>query len=199
MSQPSDSTPPTSSADAFSAEEQKFLLHLARQSLEAHVGGEPLPEMPPQPQVLHELRGAIVTLRSGSELRGCIGYVQPRQPLGEAVIEMAGAAALRDPRFPPVTPQELPDLHLEISVLSPLRRITDMEEIEVGVHGLYLHQGDRAGLLLPQVPLAWGWNREEFLEHTCYKAGLPGDAWCTGAEIEVFTAQVFGEPERNSA
>ena len=199
MSQPSDSTPHGSSAAALNAKEQKFLLRLARQALEAHVGGKPLPERPSQPRVLHELRGAFVTLRSGSDLRGCIGYVQPRQPLGEAVIDMAGAAALRDPRFPPVTPQELSNLHLEISVLSPLRRITDVEEIEFGVHGLYLRKEERAGLLLPQVPLAWGWDREEFLEHTCFKAGLPADAWRTGAAIEVFTAQVFGEPERSTA
>jgi AmmeMemoRadiSam system protein A len=105
---------------------------------------------------------------------------------------MAEAAAFQDPRFPPVSSQELDQLDYEISVLTPLRRIKDVEEIQVGIHGIYLKRGGSSGLLLPQVATEWGWDRTTFLEHTCTKAGLPEDAWKdTKTEIYIFSADVF--------
>jgi len=177
-------------------EEKEQLLKIARQSLECHVRGEPLPDWGEVSANLATPCGAFVTLHKQGNLRGCIGQIQALGPLYLTVAEMAGAAALRDPRFPPVQPSELDGIDLEISVLSPFREIQDVEEIEVGVHGLLLRKGPYRGLLLPQVATEQGWDREEFLQHTCYKAGLPADAWREGATIEVFSAQVFGEEER---
>ena len=105
---------------------------------------------------------------------------------------MAEAAALRDPRFPPVNEKELPDLEIEISVLTPLKKIADVSEIEVGKHGIYIKKGWNSGLLLPQVATEYGWNRQTFLEHTCQKAGLPSNAWKEkGTEIYIFSADIF--------
>ncbi len=115
---------------------------------------------------------AFVTLKKAGQLRGCIGYIEPHAPLIEAVADNAQSAALRDPRFAPVTPEELPDISIEVSALTPLEPVADVEEIEIGRHGLVISQGPNHGLLLPQVPVEWGWDREEFLEHTCLKAGL---------------------------
>jgi AmmeMemoRadiSam system protein A len=137
-----------------------------------------------------------VTLHKHGRLRGCIGYIQALKPLRQAVAEMAVQAALHDPRFPPVTSDELPELHIEISVLSPLEAVADVSEIEVGTHGLVIEDGRSRGLLLPQVPVEYGWDRDTFLEHTCAKAGLPPDRWkAQGVTITKFTAEVFGEEE----
>ena len=108
---------------------------------------------------------------------------------------MARAAAREDPRFGPVHLTEVPDLAIDISVLTPAHRVEDVGGIEVGVHGLIVEQGGQRGLLLPQVPVEWGWDRDEFLNQTCVKAGLPPDAWRRGADIYAFTAEVFGEKE----
>ena len=136
-------------------------------------------------------RGAFVTLKIKGELRGCIGYTEPLYPLGQTVIRCAIYAASEDPRFVPVTPAELDRLEYEISVLTPVRRITDPSAVQVGRHGLVIAQGGRRGLLLPQVATENRWNREEFLAQTCVKAGLRPDAWKRGAEISVFEAIVF--------
>ncbi|HIE51290.1 MAG TPA: AmmeMemoRadiSam system protein A [Armatimonadetes bacterium] len=174
---------------------RRELVKLARQALQAYVLGEP----PPRPEItqpeLLEPRGAFVTLREQGQLRGCIGTLETERPLYETVIEMAGAAALRDPRFLPVTPEELEDIEIEISVLTPFVEVTDVNDIVIGVHGLHVRQGGRAGLLLPQVAVEWGWNREEFLRQTCRKAGLPPDAWQRGAEIRAFSADIIEEKE----
>jgi AmmeMemoRadiSam system protein A len=112
------------------------------------------------------------------------------------VKEVAAASAFEDPRFPPVRGDELDALSIEISVLSPLERISDVEKIRVGVHGLIMRRGARSGLLLPQVAVEQGWDRDTFLTHTCYKAGLPGDAWKSpDTIIEIFSALVFHEEE----
>jgi AmmeMemoRadiSam system protein A len=133
-----------------------------------------------------------VTLHKDGKLRGCIGHIRAKKPLVETIVEMAEAAAFQDPRFPPVSSQELDQLDYEISVLTPLRRIKDVEEIQVGIHGIYLKRGGSSGLLLPQVATEWGWDRTTFLEHTCTKAGLPEDAWKdTKTEIYIFSADVF--------
>lgn len=173
--------------------DQQRLLRLAREALEESVREHRLSEIPEPECVLRENCGAFVTLHKRGCLRGCIGYVEPVKPLYQTVRECALAAALRDPRFDPVTPGELPALHLEISVLSLLVDISP-HEIEVGRHGLLISRGFQRGLLLPQVAVEWKWDREQFLEETCLKAGLPKNAWRHGARLQAFTAQVFGEP-----
>jgi AmmeMemoRadiSam system protein A len=118
---------------------------------------------------------------------------EPHDPLYQAVARMARASALEDPRFPPVQPAQVSQLTIEISILSSPEPVTDVGEIEVGTHGLVIEQGGQRGLLLPQVPVEWDWDRTEFLRHCCMKAGLPTDAWERGAQICRFTAEVFGE------
>jgi len=138
---------------------------------------------------------AFVTLTKNARLRGCIGFTDPVAPLYKVVQECAVAAATEDPRFPPVSQPELPSLRIEISVLTPLFPIKP-EEVEVGMHGLMVTQGRMQGLLLPQVPVEWGWDRETFIDQTCVKAGLPPSAWRHGATLRGFTAEVFGEEGR---
>ncbi len=174
--------------------DQRHLLRLARQALEESVRRHRLPVLEEPSKTLRETRGAFVTLRKGEHLRGCIGHIDSPKPLQQTVCECALAAALRDPRFPPVTPEELPVLRIEISVLSELIEIHP-DQIEIGRHGLLVSQGSQRGLLLPQVATQWKWDRERFLEETCLKANLPSDAWRRGARIQAFTAQVFAEPE----
>ena len=137
--------------------------------------------------------GVFVTLKKDGLLRGCIGTVECRQPLAEEIARVAVCAAREDPRFPPVTPVELPRLVVEISVLGPLERIDPRapDAIVVGRHGLVVEQGWHRGLLLPQVAPEWGWDRDEFLARTCRKAGLPPDAWRRGADVYRFEADVF--------
>jgi AmmeMemoRadiSam system protein A len=132
---------------------------------------------------------AFVTLTRAGVLRGCIGYVQAIRSLAEAVAHCAASAATTDPRFAAVTARELPELQIEISVLSPLRVVTDPREVQVGLHGLHISKDGRHGLLLPQVASEYGWDRETFLRQVCGKAGLPPDAWRRGAEIQIFTVE----------
>jgi uncharacterized protein len=146
----------------------------------------------PVPAHLSEPRGAFSTIYLGGELRGCVGYVLPVVPLYRTVAESARAAALEDMRFSPVTPDEAPRLEVVLSVLSPLLPINP-EQVKVGRHGLVVTLGLRRGLLLPQVPVEHGWDRETYLCQTCRKASLPLDAWEHGAVLEAFTAEVFGD------
>ncbi|RPI29059.1 MAG: AmmeMemoRadiSam system protein A [Acidobacteria bacterium] len=134
---------------------------------------------------------AFVTLKRGAQLRGCIGRMIPIDPLYRTVADCAVAAGTRDPRFDAVREEELSDLKLDISVLSPLEAIDDMSLIEVGKHGLHIERGGRQGVLLPQVAVELGLDRERFLELTCSKAGLPTGAWKQGAVVKVFSAQIF--------
>ncbi|MCL4507162.1 MAG: AmmeMemoRadiSam system protein A [Chloroflexi bacterium] len=147
---------------------------------------------PDDPQLLQRA-GAFVTLMRQGELRGCIGHTQADMPLWQVVQQMAISAAENDPRFYPMTPDELDDLEIEISVLSPLQHISSIDEIEVGKHGLMITKGFHRGLLLPQVPTEYGWDRDTFLEALCEKAGLPPGSWRHGATLETFTALVFGK------
>jgi AmmeMemoRadiSam system protein B/AmmeMemoRadiSam system protein A len=174
--------------------EQQALLKLARSSIEtAFTGGSPAAPSPLTPALTIEC-GAFVTLREHGRLRGCIGYIQAVRPLYETVQEMARQAAFHDPRFPAVTAEEVPRLEIEISVLSPLSEVKDVSSIEVGRDGLIMSGRGRSGLLLPQVPTEYGWDRETFLRQTCLKAGLPPDAWKDGdITIRKFTADVFSE------
>ena len=174
--------------------QQKNLLRLARGAVESSVRNQRREEIVTPSDVPDERCGVFVTLRCGESLRGCIGHIEVLNPLAQTVRECALAAALRDPRFDSVTPDELAGLRIEISVLSPFVDIAP-EQIEVGVHGLLISRGAQRGLLLPQVATHWNWDRERFLKETSRKAGLDEDAWRHGAKIQAFTAQVFAEPD----
>jgi AmmeMemoRadiSam system protein A len=154
--------------------------------------GKEVPKFQVKSEKLNELRGAFVTITKKGSLRGCIGHIKGVKPLYKSVEEMAAAAAFQDPRFPPVTKKELKDLDIEISVLTPFEQISDVSEIEVGKHGLYIERGFYSGLLLPQVATEYNWDRDTFLEHTCRKAGLPPDAWKDKeTRIYIFSADIF--------
>jgi AmmeMemoRadiSam system protein A len=137
--------------------------------------------------------GCFVTIKQKGALRGCIGNFISEQPLYKLVQEMAVSAATRDPRFYPMKAPDLTDFTLDISVLSPLVKAGSVEEIQVGIHGIYIVKGNYRGVLLPQVAVEYGWDRDQFLQHTCMKAGLPQDAWQGECDIYLFSAQVFGE------
>ncbi len=173
--------------------EEKALLHrIARETIEARCRRKDPPRLAVSSERLKEPRGAFVTLKKHGELRGCIGRIVGDLPLDQTISEMALAAAFHDPRFPSVAEEELKELQVEISVLTPLKRIRGMEEIMVGTHGIYMKRGGKSGLLLPQVATEQGWDCRTFVENTCRKAGLPRDAWKDpDTEIYVFSADVF--------
>lgn len=176
--------------------EQRELLELARSSITAFAMGETLPPATSSAPALNEAHGVFVTLTKDGELRGCIGYIETEAPLIEATQEAALKAAFEDPRFDPVTAEELDQISIEISILSPVERVEDVTKIEVGKHGLILELGPFRGLLLPQVATEYGWTREEFLEHTARKAGLPPTAWKQpNAKLSTFTVQKFSEKD----
>lgn len=175
----------------YSDSEREVLLKLAHESINKALRAEEMDATPPSPH-LAELRGAFTTLHLHGKLRGCIGYVVALHPLYQTVAETARAAAFDDPRFDPVTAEEAALLKVEISVLAPLKPIRP-DDVIVGKHGLVVTMGCHRGLLLPQVPVEWTWDRETFLSQACLKAGLPPLAWQQGAELQSFTAEVFGE------
>ncbi|HEX3323157.1 MAG TPA: AmmeMemoRadiSam system protein A [Terriglobales bacterium] len=198
MSPPSDNSTqasnlltPASHAE-YNAEERALLLRLAHQSIESAFEGRTPSFDPPSPH-LSEQRGAFTTLYLHGELRGCVGYVFPIASLYRTVAETARAAAFEDRRFHSVRSDEAPLLRISLSILSLLTPIQPQDVI-VGRHGLLVSHGIHRGLLLPQVPVDHGWNRETFLNETCRKAGLPANAWRHGADLQGFTAEVFGEP-----
>jgi MEMO1 family protein len=175
------------------------LLALARKSVEYMIQNkEPYAPAAPASEMLNREYGAFTTLTEGGVLRGCIGYTSPTKPLYMTIRDTATLAALRDPRFVPVTVTELPKLAYEISVLSPLRRVTDVEQIKIGRDGLIMKNGDSEGLLLPQVPVEQSWDRETFLKQTCVKAGMDANCWKDeNTDIFSFTAVVFSEKSRD--
>ncbi len=178
--------------------QQETLLRIAREAITAAVRGEKQPDWTIDDPVLQEKCGAFVTIKKHGQLRGCIGYIEPIKPLWQTVADVAVSAALNDYRFTPVSPGELPDLELEISALTPLRKMNSPDEIVIGKHGLLIEKGGYRGLLLPQVATEWGWDKWEFLDQTCRKAGLPAGAWKDrDAEVYLFSAQVFGEKEQS--
>jgi AmmeMemoRadiSam system protein A len=181
------------SGQEFSGEERSLLLRLAHDSISSALESREISVEAPTPH-LAVLRGVFTSLYLRGELRGCVGYVLPTCPVNRAVAETARAAAFEDNRFPHVTQEEAAHLTIELSILSPAQAIR-AEEIEIGRHGLLISHHGRRGLLLPQVPVERAWDRKTFLEQTCRKAGLPADAWLTGASIAAFTAEVFGEKE----
>lgn len=171
---------------------KKTLHHIAKTVVENKVRGKAVPEFKIESPILKENRGAFVTIQKKGQLRGCIGYIEGHGPLHKTIEEMAEAAAFRDPRFTPVKENELPELEIEISVLTPLKKIQDINEIQVGKHGIYIKKDWFSGLLLPQVATEYGWDRQTFLEHTCQKAGLPPNAWKDkNIEIYIFSADIF--------
>jgi len=175
--------------------EKKLLLKIARQALAAAVEGRECPETVPDSERLRKPSGAFVTLRRGPRLRGCIGQLSGVEALVDVVSYCARAAALDDPRFAPVRPDEVPDLDIEISVLSPLEDITP-DKIVAGKHGLIVTRGWDRGVLLPQVATEFNWSAERLLEETCVKAGLDPEDWMDPeTRIQAFTAEVFGESE----
>lgn len=179
-------------------DQQVRLLRLARATIAQYLESRTLPGEETvrefQDAVYSEKCGAFVSLHIGDNLRGCIGYISGIKTVPETIIDMAKASAFQDPRFPPLSKKEFEQMDIEISLMSPVERVKDVSEIEVGRDGLIVSDGYNSGLLLPQVATEYGWSRERFLEHTCYKAGLPGDAWKKkGVKIEKFSAQVFGE------
>jgi hypothetical protein len=177
--------------------EKSELLALARKSVEQAVReGKPYEPPASSSDLLNQERGAFVTLKKSGELRGCIGYTSAAKPLYLTVRDTATLAALRDSRFPPVSASELPQLEYEISVLSPLRRVTDIRQIKLGQHGLLMKNGEYEGLLLPQVPVEEKWDQQTFLDETCYKAGMRARCWKDeNTDIFMFTAVVFGETQ----
>ena len=181
-------------------EQGNLLLKIARENIAARLKGKTYE--PECPKEFKEELGVFVTLHTKTgDLRGCIGYPEPIKPLIDALLDVSISAALRDPRFPPVRIEELDDLRVEVTVLSKpeLIEVDSPEEypskIEIGKHGLIVESGFNKGLLLPQVPIEWKWDKEEFLSHTCQKAGLPLDFWKSGdAKIYKFTGEIFSEP-----
>ena len=175
-------------------DDKATLLRIARESVTSEVGGLPS-STAASARELPGASGVFVTLKRRGELRGCIGTLQCQAGLAQEVARTARESATQDPRFPPVSMEEIPELSLEVSVLGPLEEIDPTAEgaIVVGRHGLVVQHGIRRGLLLPQVATEWGWTVEQFLRQTCRKAGLPDDAWQHGARVFRFEADVFGE------
>jgi AmmeMemoRadiSam system protein B/AmmeMemoRadiSam system protein A len=176
---------------SLSRDEKTGLLRIARETLDRYVrNNEVYHPKTDNPKFLSP-KGAFVTLKKKGELRGCIGFIEPVLPLHQTIVQATIYAASKDARFSPVSSSELKEIDLEISVLTPPQKIDDPKEVKVGKHGLIIAKGNRRGLLLPQVPVENRWSRLTFLQRTCQKAGLPKDAWKSGAEIYTFEAIVF--------
>lgn len=174
--------------------EKTILLEAARRAITDYVRQGTFEPVPREEKSLNRRNGCFVTIKKNGQLRGCIGNFQSERPLFKEIAEMAVASATKDPRFYPMKEEDLADFSLEISVLSPLKKIDAIEEIEIGKHGIYLEKGYYRGVLLPQVATEHGWDRLTFLKQTCIKAGLPTNAWQDDdAEIYIFSAQVFSE------
>jgi len=177
----------------YSEKEKQDMLKLAREAIETAYKGE----NPKLPDGLNEKRGVFVTLKKNNELRGCIGFPDAVYPLKEAIVKAARAAAFNDPRFPPLREEELKDIEIEISVLTPKEEIApDPQNITIGKHGLIVEYGLLSGLLLPQVAVEQGWDAEEFLNQVCIKAGMPPFVWKRmPIKLYRFEAEVFSETQ----
>jgi AmmeMemoRadiSam system protein A len=180
-------------SEILTRKEQKELLKIARNTIIDYVTNRKIPVITTTLPGLNLHSGCFVTIKQHGELRGCIGNFVSERPLFQLVQDMSVSAATGDPRFYPMKTEDLADFKLDISVLSPLEKTTSVDEIKVGTHGIYIVKGSYRGVLLPQVATEYGWNREQFLQHTCTKAGLPPDAWQGECDIYIFSAQVFGE------
>jgi len=176
-------------------QEQNELLALARNTMKIFLATANRDYPVNSNPVFSEKRGVFVTLHRSGELRGCIGYPLPYKPLWQAVVDNAIAASSEDPRFPQVSAAELPQLEIEISVLSVPQKVAGHEQVRVGRDGIIISKGFQRGLLLPQVPVEQGWNLEQYISYGCRKAGLAPDEWKKGVQIETFQALVFSEKE----
>jgi AmmeMemoRadiSam system protein B/AmmeMemoRadiSam system protein A len=174
----------------YTEEEKKELLALARKAVTEYVTNGKSPETEVKNQKFKTDGAVFVTIKENGSLRGCIGHIQAIMPLYQSIMRNAVAACSSDPRFPPMKKEELKDMEIEISILSPFMSLKDVKDIQVGKHGLYIIKDNQTGLLLPQVATEFRWNRDEFLEHVCMKAGLPKDAW-KDAELYTFTAEIL--------
>jgi AmmeMemoRadiSam system protein A len=178
---------------SLSEADRRAALHLARTAVVEAVSHRKLPEVFPSEGVFAERRGVFVTLHVAKHLQGCIGVIEASEPLGEAIVRCAASAALEDPRFAPMIPEQLAELSIEISLLSHVQPIAP-ESIEIGRHGLLVRLHAQRGLLLPQVAIEHRLTRQQFLEETCRKAGLPREAWRDPeARLFGFTCEVFSE------
>lgn len=184
-----------------SDEDGKFLVKLARKAIVTYLTEKKVIEIPKDadPKLMENM-GVFVTLNLKNALRGCIGYPEPVMPLLNAVVDAAISAAIRDPRFNPVTPEELDKIDVEVSVLTKPEEIevenpTEyLQKVVIGEDGLIIESGPYRGLLLPQVATDWGWDEEEFLNNTCMKAGLSSNCWqSTDVKIYKFGSQIFNE------
>ena len=176
--------------------QKEKLLRLAREKISSHFNYEDYIVDEKIKEEFSENKGAFVTLSIESELRGCIGFIEAIFPLWEAVVKAAEAAAFSDPRFSPLTKEEFASIHIEISILSSPELMSGdyLEQIEIGRDGLVIEMDGFKGLLLPQVPVEWKWEKEEFLENTCVKAGLAKNAWREpNCKVFKFSGEVFGE------
>jgi AmmeMemoRadiSam system protein A len=172
--------------------QQDILLSAARAAITAEVRGGTKPSIESSDPALRESHGAFVTLYRNGELRGCIGYIESPMPLLETIEEVAIRSATEDPRFLPIAEEELDGLDIEISILSIPVEVKNIEDIEVGRHGLIIEAGRMRGLLLPQVATEYGWDRETFLRETCRKAGLSPESWTSPAtKIYSFSAEII--------
>jgi uncharacterized protein len=191
------SCPLSLAAEFLNNNEQQVLMTIARDTLRLYLNKQQVPALSAYPATasLQKECGVFVTLKNknNGELRGCIGYIYGAKALREAVRDCTVEAATRDQRFAPLKSGEEQTVNIEISVLTPPQKIATIKAIEIGKHGLIISKGMHRGVLLPQVPVEWGWNRADFLNAVCQKAGLPDGAWKEGAELYVFTAQVFKE------
>jgi len=185
--------PAAAPSGSLSASDRQYLLTLARSTLERFFQTETLPLPRPASPALLQTRGAFVTLKASGELRGCIGHMAQDTPLALTVARMVLEAALRDPRFRPVGPDEVAGLTLEISALTSFRPVPGYGSIVVGRDGVLLEKGGRRAVFLPQVAPEQGWSRDEMLRNLSLKAGLPEDAWQQGCTFNTFQAEVFGE------
>lgn len=176
----------------FNEQQRKRLLKIARDSIENYLKKGKKLDINVEDTKLKSEQGAFVTLKKHGELRGCIGRIESDSPLYLVVSNMAVQSATGDPRFPCLKKEEIGDITIEISVMSKPREMENIDEIEIGTHGLIVRKGAYSGLLLPQVATEYNWGKKEFLENTCYKAGLPKNAW-KDAKVYKFSAEVFGE------
>jgi AmmeMemoRadiSam system protein A len=179
---------------AIAESDRSALIALAKSAIASQVTGQPCPPTPALAGLLAQRLGCFVTITNHGDLRGCIGTFQPREPLGELVANM-GRSAAADPRFVynPITPSELPQLHVEVSVLSELEETKNPLELAVGRHGIYIMRAGRSGCFLPEVATDMGWDARQFLDECCSgKAGLPPGAWqLAGTRVFLFTSEKF--------
>jgi len=179
-----------------SIDEKKYLLKLARNTIERELNISKEVVLKKETENINKKVGAFVTLHLKGNLRGCIGYIVGVKPLYETIIDMAKSAAFRDPRFNSVTPDEISDIDIEISVLSEMIEVNDINDIKIGRDGLLIKRDYHSGLLLPQVATEWNWDTETFLKETCRKAGLPSNSWKeSNVKIFRFSAEIFREKE----